>query len=116
MHGRAVLRKKTNLHGDALCFLVKTWTKHRITEALLNNGLAVWQRLVVGGWRLVAVGVGRRLAGAVLGAVLQKNIVLKDSPDAGWTGEGRGWGTAEAHVEGHTSSRTKYVTLCMLMT
>ena len=39
-----------NAHGDALCFMVKTWA-HKTTEALLNNG-----------WRLVAVGGGWRLA------------------------------------------------------
>ena len=35
---------ETNLHGDALCAMVKTLTRHKTTEALLNNG---W-RLAVG--------------------------------------------------------------------
>ena len=39
---------------DALCFMVKTWTRHKTTEARLNNG---WWRLAVGGgWRWLAVG------------------------------------------------------------
>ena len=36
----------TTVHGDALCFMVKTWAPHRTTEAVLNSG---W-RLAVGGW------------------------------------------------------------------
>ena len=43
-----------NVHGDALGFAVKTWTRHKTTEALLKNG-----------WRLVAVG-GSWSLGAVL--------------------------------------------------
>ena len=77
-HGtRAVLKGKergfvtqteTNAHGDALCFMVKTWAIHKATETALNNG---WWRLAVGGgglrlsvdggWQLVAGG-GWRLA------------------------------------------------------
>ena len=34
------------VHGDALCFMVKTWARHKTTETVLNNG---W-RLAVGGW------------------------------------------------------------------
>ena len=41
-----------NLHGDALCFMVKTWARHKATETGLNNG---WRLTAVGGWRLVAV-------------------------------------------------------------
>ena len=42
---------ESNIHGHALCFVVKTWARHNTTEALLNNG-----------WRLVAVRSGWRLA------------------------------------------------------
>ena len=54
--------------GDALCFMVKTWTGHNTTEALLTNGwrLAVsgwWQLAVAGSWRLVAVGGSRLVVG-----------------------------------------------------
>ena len=44
--------------GDALCFMVKTWARHKTTETVLNNG---W-RLAVGGWRL-AVGGWRLTVG-----------------------------------------------------
>ena len=68
-----------NVHGDALCFIVKTWARHKTSETALNTGcrLAVgggW-RLAVGGWQL-AVG-GWWFLGAVLN---KKNWVLKDSP------------------------------------
>ena len=65
--GLSLRRKKTfvtltetNVHGDALCFMVKTWT-HTTTEALLNNGwwlaaVGGWWRLAVDGWQLVVVG------------------------------------------------------------
>ena len=33
--------------------MVKTWTRHKTTEALLNNG---WRLLAASVWRLVAVG------------------------------------------------------------
>ena len=58
---------ETNVHGDALCFMVNKWARHKTTETVLNNGwrlVAVggWWRLVaVGGWWLVAVGGGWRL-------------------------------------------------------
>ena len=48
-----------NVHGDALCFMVKTWARHKRTEALLNNG---WRLAAVGGWWRLAVGGGWRLA------------------------------------------------------
>ena len=58
---------ETNLHGDALCFIIKPRTIHKTTEASSNNG---W-RLAVGGWRLavggcwrLAVGGGWRSLGA----------------------------------------------------
>ena len=68
--GKKAFVKGTNIHGDALCFVVKTWGRHTTTETLLNNGwrlaavggwwrLAVgawWVLAAVGGWRLVAVG------------------------------------------------------------
>ena len=57
---RVVTPTETNVHGEALCFMVKTWARHMTTETLLNNG---WQlevgggwRLTVGGWRLVVAG------------------------------------------------------------
>ena len=55
--GGLVTPTETNVHRDALCFMAKTWARHKTTETVLNNG---W-RLAVGGWRLVAVG-GWRLA------------------------------------------------------
>ena len=39
--------------GHALCFMVKTWARHKATETVLDNG---WRLAAVGGWRLVAVG------------------------------------------------------------
>ena len=59
---RAVLKKnkglvpptETNVHGDALCFMVKTWARHNTTEALLNNG-----------WRLVVGRTGRFQTGCL---------------------------------------------------
>ena len=53
---RFITPTETNVHGDALCVMVKTWAKHKTTETVLNSG---W-RLAVGGWRL-AVGGGWRL-------------------------------------------------------
>ena len=46
---------ETKLHGDALCFMVKTWATHKTTEALLAVG-GGWQLVVSGGWRRLAVG------------------------------------------------------------
>ena len=49
-----------NVHGDALCFMVKTWAAHKTTETVLNNG---WRLAAVGGgWRLVAVASWRLVA------------------------------------------------------
>ena len=51
---------ETNVHEEALCFMVKTWATHNTTETVLNNG---WQLVAVGSWRqLVAVGVRRLVA------------------------------------------------------
>ena len=44
---------ETNLHGDALCFMVKTWARQKTTEALLNSGWRLRRLVVGGGWRLV---------------------------------------------------------------
>ena len=45
---------ETNVHGDALCFMGKTWARHKTTEAVLNN---VWRFAAVGGcWRLAVGG------------------------------------------------------------
>ena len=41
-----------NVHGDALCFMVKTWARHKTTETVLNNR---WWLAALGGWRSVAV-------------------------------------------------------------
>ena len=49
---------RTNVHGDALCFMVKTWARHKTTETGLNNG---WRLVAVGGWWVA--GGGWRLAG-----------------------------------------------------
>ena len=48
-----VTQTETNVHKGALCFVVKTWARHKITETALNNG---WRLVAVGGWWLVAVG------------------------------------------------------------
>ena len=51
-----------NVHGDALCFMVKTWARHKTIGTVLNNGrllVAVgvwWLPAVVGGWWLAVVG------------------------------------------------------------
>ena len=77
---------ETNVHGDALCFVVKTWTRHKTTERVLNT-VGGWRLSdsAVGGWRLVVVGGWRRLA-AVGGprglSLTKKNAVLKESPAA----------------------------------
>ena len=40
---------------DALCFIVKTWARHKTPEVVLNNG---WRLAAIGGtWRLVVGGV-----------------------------------------------------------
>ena len=45
---------ETNVHGDALRFMGKTWARHKTTETVLNNG---WRLAAVGGgWRLVVPG------------------------------------------------------------
>ena len=59
--------KEPNVHGDALCFMVKTWARHKTTEPLLNNG---WRLVAVGGWRL-AVGGWRLAVGSSPGAVFK---------------------------------------------
>ena len=47
-----------DVRGDTtLCFMGKTWARHKTTETVLNNG---WRLAAVGGWWL-AVG-GWRLA------------------------------------------------------
>ena len=91
LQGRAVLKggkkrfvtpTETNVHGDGLCFMVKTWAGHKTTEASLNNGWRLaavgggWQLAAVGGgWQLAAVGGGWQLAAVggwrSLGAVLR---------------------------------------------
>ena len=54
--GGFVTPTENNVHGDALCFMVKTWATHKTTETALNNG---WWLAVGGSWRS-AVGVGWR--------------------------------------------------------
>ena len=64
---------ETKFHGDALCFMVKTWARHKTTEALLNNG---WQLAAVGGgWLAVGGGWWWAAVGGwwLLGAVLKRN-------------------------------------------
>ena len=67
---RARNANRTDVHGDALCYVVKTWARQKTTEALLNNG---WRLAAVGGWRL-AVGGPWGLS------LPEKNGVLKYSP------------------------------------
>ena len=62
----SVTPTETNVHGDALCFMVKTWARQKTTEALLNNG---WRLAAVGGWRLAGGGP----SGLSLKAVINKN-------------------------------------------
>ena len=69
--GRAgfVTPTEANVHGDALCFMGRTWATHKTTETVLNIG---WRLAAVGGWRRLAVGGWWRLAvGRPLGAVLK---------------------------------------------
>ena len=59
---------ETNVHGDALCVMVKTWARHKTTETVSDNGrrsaavagrrlvIGGWWRLAIGSWWLVAVG------------------------------------------------------------
>ena len=45
---------ETNVRGDALRFVGKTWARHKTIEPVLNNG---WRLVAVGGgWRLVVPG------------------------------------------------------------
>ena len=74
------------VHGDALCFMGKTWVTHKTTETVLNNG---WRLAAVGGWRLV-VGGWRRLVvgGWWLAAVGGWRLVV----DGGWRlADGGAW-------------------------
>ena len=57
-----VVPTEMNVDGDALCFMIKTWTIHKTTETVLNNA---WRLAVDSGWRLAA--------------------------DGGWTVVGGGW-------------------------
>ena len=52
--GGFVTLTERNIGGDALCFMVKTWARHKTTETVFNNG---WQLVAVcvGGWRLVVL-------------------------------------------------------------
>ena len=83
--------------------MVKTWARHKTTEALLNNGwrLAVgggWRLAAVGGWRFVAIGGGPWVVGVGFGvggpeqlslrAVLNKKK-KKDSPEEMGRARGR---------------------------
>ena len=36
--GGFVTPTETKVHGDAFCFMVKTWATHKTTETVLNNG------------------------------------------------------------------------------
>ena len=49
-----VMPTETNVHGEALCFMVNTWAIHKTTEALLPNNC--WRLAAVGGWRLAVGG------------------------------------------------------------
>ena len=51
----SVTPTQTNAHGEALCFMVKTWARDKTTKPVLNNG---WRLAPFVGWRLVAVGGG----------------------------------------------------------
>ena len=44
---------ETNVHGDALCFMIKPWAKPQRQYRTMFGG---WRRLAVGGWRLLALG------------------------------------------------------------
>ena len=63
-----------NVHGDALCFMVKTWARHKTTETVLNN---VWQLAVSGSW-LVAVGSWWSLGGCPSGLSLTEKKKRKN--------------------------------------
>ena len=70
-----------NVHGDAPCFIVKTWARRKATRTVFNNG---WRRLAVGGWRLAGSGWWRLVVpwGCPYGRSLtnQHIGVLKDRP------------------------------------
>ena len=40
---------EANVHGDARCFMAKTWARHKTTAA-------IEQWVAVGGWQLVVLG------------------------------------------------------------
>ena len=50
---------ETNVDGDALSFMVKTWAKRKTTETVVNNG---WRLVAVGGCQLVVGGGWWQLA------------------------------------------------------
>ena len=99
--GGFVTPTETNVHGDALRFIVKAWARHKTAERVLSNG---WRLVAVGGlaaggwwwlvvWRL-AVGGGWRWAvggpwGLSLRAVLKKT---KSSDGQPWPVFGGGGG------------------------
>ena len=61
---------ETDVPRDAVCFMVKAWARHKITETIMNKGWRLaavggWQLVGGGGWRLAAVG-GWRFVAAVL--------------------------------------------------
>ena len=76
----------TNVHRGALCFMGKTWARHKATATVLSNG---WRLAVGGGWRL-AVGGGWSFR-AVL-KTKKGGGGLEDSPGIGRRYKGVGGG------------------------
>ena len=75
---------ETNVHGDALCLVVKTWARHKTTEGVLSNGWRLaavggWWQLVIGGWRRLAVGGSKGLS-----FTKKKKEFLSTALDPGW--------------------------------
>ena len=86
-----------NVHGDALCFMVKTWGETQNHRKSIEQWRLVavgggwrlaavdgWQLVVGGGWRL-AVGGWWSLWAVLKGCPCRKCGVLRDSPDNGST-------------------------------
>ena len=62
---KAATPTETGVHGDALCFMVRTWTRHTTAETGLNNGR-----------RLHPVIVPRQPRGRVMAAMfIRRNVV-----------------------------------------
>ena len=66
-------------HGDALCFMVKTWARHKTTNSMLNNG---WRLVAVGGWWSLGAVLNKKMWGfsrtALRGALTSEDVQATD--------------------------------------